>query len=277
MTTYAERQRPELIRRHNWLVQQMTSYPPDGDFADQLMIAIFQTGCLALQSAIAHVCPEQPEQHVGTPLGQYHCPWCGCMCMARVTHTHEDGCQLGLNECPEDGPQSTVAHDPSTSTPEAPGPPIVLQPPPEGVAELAAGAPETKHTPEAGRRRLSAALGRDLPEITEHDKRTAREALDTAVEQFRADALDGIPVLVTADDNTFDGIPVLTPCANVQHHNPLWDGILNHVCPEPRAARYDGPCHDPQHGDNTWDHDCPAPPGDYRVVNGTTFLTNEIG
>lgn len=32
----------------------------------------------------------------------------------------------------------------------------------------------------------------------------------------------------------------------------------------------DDKCHDPQCNDSTWDHECPLPPGVYKVVNGVT-------
>lgn len=37
---------------------------------------------------------------------------------------------------------------------------------------------------------------------------------------------------------------------------------------------YDGPCHDPQCRDSTWDHECPLPPGNYKVINGCTVLAD---
>lgn len=30
--------------------------------------------------------PWEPQQLVGAPMGQYHCPWCGAMVMAGVEH-----------------------------------------------------------------------------------------------------------------------------------------------------------------------------------------------
>lgn len=30
--------------------------------------------------------PWEPQQLVGVPLGQYHCPWCGAMVVAGVPH-----------------------------------------------------------------------------------------------------------------------------------------------------------------------------------------------
>lgn len=43
------------------------------------------------------VCPEEPERLKGAPMGQYHCPWCGCMQLAGVPHLpHDLHCWLGL-------------------------------------------------------------------------------------------------------------------------------------------------------------------------------------
>jgi hypothetical protein len=30
--------------------------------------------------------PWEPQQLTGVPLGQYHCPWCGAMCLAGTPH-----------------------------------------------------------------------------------------------------------------------------------------------------------------------------------------------
>lgn len=51
---------------------------------------------------LAETCPEHPEDLRGAPLGQYHCPACGCMCVAGVPHMpHDQGCTLGLEHpCP---------------------------------------------------------------------------------------------------------------------------------------------------------------------------------
>ena len=52
-------------------------------------------------------CPEKPEKLLGTPLGQYHCPYCGMMVVAGVPHpalvewrtpTTEEQVYLGLEE-----------------------------------------------------------------------------------------------------------------------------------------------------------------------------------
>jgi len=42
-------------------------------------------------------CPEDPVLLLGQPLGQYHCPWCGCMQIAGLSHMDWDiHCWLGL-------------------------------------------------------------------------------------------------------------------------------------------------------------------------------------
>jgi hypothetical protein len=30
--------------------------------------------------------PWEPQLLVGAPMGQYHCPWCGAMCIAGIAH-----------------------------------------------------------------------------------------------------------------------------------------------------------------------------------------------
>jgi hypothetical protein len=30
--------------------------------------------------------PWEPQQLVGVPMGQYHCPYCGAMCIAGIPH-----------------------------------------------------------------------------------------------------------------------------------------------------------------------------------------------
>lgn len=34
----------------------------------------------------AYQCPEKPEKFAGQPIGQYHCPCCGCMVVAALAH-----------------------------------------------------------------------------------------------------------------------------------------------------------------------------------------------
>ena len=43
-------------------------------------------------------CPEDPRVLYLAPLGQYHCPVCGCMQLAGLPHIHEDVCWLGLED-----------------------------------------------------------------------------------------------------------------------------------------------------------------------------------
>src|SRR5690606_33219302 len=43
-------------------------------------------------------CPEDPTRLAGQPIGQYHCPHCGCMQLAGTAHlAHDEGCALGLD------------------------------------------------------------------------------------------------------------------------------------------------------------------------------------
>lgn len=42
--------------------------------------------------------PWEPQQLKGAPLGQYHCPYCGAMCMAGIEHPD-------YSDSPTDGPQ----------------------------------------------------------------------------------------------------------------------------------------------------------------------------
>lgn len=47
-------------------------------------------------------CPERPHLFDGYPIGQYHCPYCGCMVLAGMEHlAHDPGCCL-LPSIPED-------------------------------------------------------------------------------------------------------------------------------------------------------------------------------
>lgn len=42
------------------------------------------------------VCRERPELLAGRPVGQYHCPQCGCMVLAGMPHLpHDQGCAYG--------------------------------------------------------------------------------------------------------------------------------------------------------------------------------------
>jgi hypothetical protein len=49
-------------------------------------------------------CPEDPRLLLGAPLGQYHCPDCGCMQIAGCDHfCDSDACLLENCECLPDG------------------------------------------------------------------------------------------------------------------------------------------------------------------------------
>lgn len=233
MTTYAERNRPELIRRRDYLRTLLDTFPPYGhrsqNFVDRIMIDTVTAGINALEVALRGACPEDPRQLRGQPIGNYHCPWCGCTCLVGVDHGatgHDDGCQLGLNEVPVMIPNN--------------------------------GSPVTRVEPNSGGTWDAYQVG--PPKFL--------GSFDTEPE---ARAAAGLPESVTdAPVARYNG-----PCANKQHQRALWDGVLNHVCPEPPGARYDGPCFDPQCRDSTWDHECPAPPGEYEVRNGMTVLVGE--
>lgn len=42
-------------------------------------------------------CPYRPEALAGAPMGQHHCPSCGCMVIAGMRHgVHEDDCAVAL-------------------------------------------------------------------------------------------------------------------------------------------------------------------------------------
>lgn len=37
----------------------------------------------------AEKCPHDPREYAGKPIGMYHCPLCGCMCLAGLEHPKE--------------------------------------------------------------------------------------------------------------------------------------------------------------------------------------------
>lgn len=55
--------------------------------ADALNLAV-HTDITAPLNEAGERCPWpwEPQQLVGVPLGQYHCRWCGAMCVAGVPH-----------------------------------------------------------------------------------------------------------------------------------------------------------------------------------------------
>ncbi len=53
-------------------------------------------------------CPEDPRQLLGAPIGQYHCPVCGMMCLAGCAHPSPDE---------PDGPGPDGVTDSGTTTP----------------------------------------------------------------------------------------------------------------------------------------------------------------
>ena len=49
-------------------------------------------------------CPEDPVALLGRPLGQYHCPDCGCMQVAGIPHMCDpDDCLLENCDCLPEG------------------------------------------------------------------------------------------------------------------------------------------------------------------------------
>jgi hypothetical protein len=49
-------------------------------------------------------CPEDPKRLCGQPIGQYHCPYCGCMQVACTPHSCDPGeCLLEDCDCLPDG------------------------------------------------------------------------------------------------------------------------------------------------------------------------------
>jgi hypothetical protein len=49
-------------------------------------------------------CPEDPEKLCGQPIGQYHCPYCGCMQVACIPHMCDpDLCLLEGCDCLPEG------------------------------------------------------------------------------------------------------------------------------------------------------------------------------
>jgi hypothetical protein len=45
------------------------------------------------RNEVGEICPWpwEPQQLVGAPLGQFHCPYCGAMCMAGMRHPDYTG------------------------------------------------------------------------------------------------------------------------------------------------------------------------------------------
>lgn len=72
-------------------------------FVDRLIMVYLEKVVADLTSALAGECPEDPSRLKGMPIGQYHCPECGCMLMAGwEEHPHERGCMLGLYDPDKD-------------------------------------------------------------------------------------------------------------------------------------------------------------------------------
>ena len=53
-----------------------------------------------LRTKVSRKCPEDPEKLCGQPIGQYHCPDCGCMQVACMPHMCDpDDCLLEDCDC----------------------------------------------------------------------------------------------------------------------------------------------------------------------------------
>jgi hypothetical protein len=88
-----------LIDACEGLSHDVIEQPPHATFLDRLVDAKLREIIEDLQCVIDGECPENPARLAGEPIGQYHCPRCGCMVVAGVEfHPHDDGCYLGLNK-----------------------------------------------------------------------------------------------------------------------------------------------------------------------------------
>lgn len=73
--------------------------PPEGNRStvDRLLEDWLAALSVDLESVITGVCHEDPTKYVGSPMGQYHCPACGCMVVAGMAHPPcGESCRLGL-------------------------------------------------------------------------------------------------------------------------------------------------------------------------------------
>lgn len=95
--TEAERLRRKLAEALDYYKEKVKVLSRKAeDFIDELPVMYYQTLTEDLQAALDGKCPETPEAWTNTPLGQYHCPRCGCMCVAGMRHLHDENCYLGL-------------------------------------------------------------------------------------------------------------------------------------------------------------------------------------
>ncbi len=100
MTTQAQQHAACAARLKQTLTDVVAALPrADAHcFADRLVRMILRGVITDLECALAGTCPEDPVRLLGAPLGQYHCPDCGCMTVAGLAHVHGDGCLLGLDD-----------------------------------------------------------------------------------------------------------------------------------------------------------------------------------
>jgi hypothetical protein len=94
--------RVEALRWRERFARMLEETPPADDpaanFLNQLVRQVFIGAIHDMDAIVSGECPEDPRRLEGHPIGQYHCPRCGCMTLAGVSHMHDDGCWLGLNE-----------------------------------------------------------------------------------------------------------------------------------------------------------------------------------
>lgn len=92
----------EHLRKHTLpeLLEEMVGLRDDRDAARREIAWLRQREAPAEPLPIlANVewCPYRPEALARAPIGQHHCPSCGCMVIAGMRHgVHEDDCAVGL-------------------------------------------------------------------------------------------------------------------------------------------------------------------------------------
>jgi hypothetical protein len=105
VTTLAQRHHAELTTARGRVSTLLSQLPPltGTTFVYRLVYEHLTTLIADIDIALSGVCPETPESLIGTPIGQYHCPQCGCMTLAGMAHWHDDGCWFGLNDADTPG------------------------------------------------------------------------------------------------------------------------------------------------------------------------------
>lgn len=90
------RDQAELVRGKVLSWRDKLARVDNATFIDRLVDQTLQ----GLEEDLAAVakgrCPEDPRRLKGAPIGQHHCPRCGCMTLAGVGHVHDEHCWLGL-------------------------------------------------------------------------------------------------------------------------------------------------------------------------------------